>query len=482
MFCHRMVLPALAVLPLAGCATVPRQAGFGEVQTQVSQRSGHMVQWRNRTAEDAAVDAAVDRLLSRPLTVESAVQIALLNNLHLQATYQRLGVAQAELVQAGLLRNPVFSIERRFPGQALEMDIAGSFIDLFAAPLRKKVAASAFEAEKARVGQAVLEMAGQVRSAYYTLQADEQMLEMRQSVLAAAKASQAAAERIHAAGNSNGLDLANERNLAERAALDLMQAEAQLTQDRERLNQLMGLWGRRLAWTMPNRLASLPAGDPAPDELEGQALSRRLDLVAARQDIETAARSLGYDRTFRFVPEVGVGVHYEHDVDPSHSIGPSLELALPIFDQGQGKIAKGRAILEQKRFEYRALAVDIRSQVRSAYARLRAARAQAERYRDVILPLEANILHRTQLQYNGMFIGVFQLLQAKRSQIEAGRSYIEHLRDYWIARSDLEQAVGGRLEAGSPTTEPTTRPMAQPATAPAPATPGGHEDHSHKHH
>jgi cobalt-zinc-cadmium efflux system outer membrane protein len=177
-----------------------------------------------------------------------------------------------------------------------------------------------------------------------------------------------------------------------------------------------------------------------------------------------------------------VGVHYEHDVDPSHSIGPSLELALPIFDQGQGKIAKGRAILEQKRFEYRALAVDIRSQVRSTYARLRAARAQAERYRDVILPLEANILHRTQLQYNGMFIGVFQLLQAKRSQIEAGRSYIEHLRDYWIARSDLDQAVGGRLEAGPPTTEPTTRPMAQPATAPAPATPGGHEDHSHKHH
>jgi cobalt-zinc-cadmium efflux system outer membrane protein len=455
---RRILLSALLALPLAGCATVPRQAGFGDVQSRVSQRTGHMVQWRGRSADDRAVDSAVDRLLAHPLTLDAAVQVALLNNLHLQSTYQELGIAQADLVQAGLLGNPVFSVERRFPGQALEIDVAGSFLDLFAMPLRKKTAASAFEAEKSRVADAVLKTAAEVRSAYFIYQGDLQLLEMHQSISAAAQAAYDAARRIRAAGNSNELDLASQQSLALQAEVDLSAAQAQSVQDRERLNELMGLWGGRLNWSIPQRLAELPPSDPAPQQLQEQAIRRRLDLAAARQKIETAARSLGYTKTFRFVPDVGLGLHYEHDVDPSHSIGPALDLPIPIFDQGQAKVARGAAVLEQKRFEYQAMAVDIRSQVRAAYARMSAARQQAQRYRDVILPLQETIVRRSQLQYNGMFVSVFQLLQAKRAQIEAGQRYIEHLRDYWIARSDLERAIGGRLGEGSPATRPATRP------------------------
>ncbi len=153
-------LGAGAVLLLNGCATVPQRAGFDDVRRAVADRSGVTVQWRGQSQADAAADAAVASLLARPLTADDAVQIALLNNLTLQATYSDLGIAQADLVQAGLLANPVLSAERRFTngfgGQAAEVDVGYDFLQLFFIPLRRRVAASALESAKRRVGQGVL--------------------------------------------------------------------------------------------------------------------------------------------------------------------------------------------------------------------------------------------------------------------------------------------------------------------------------------
>ena len=170
----------------------------------------------------------------------------------------------------------------------------------------------------------------------------------------------------------------------------------------------------------------------------------------------------------RFVPEVFVGTHYEHEPDPVYSVGPSLALAIPLFDQGQAKMARSRSLLRQSQERYAALAVEIRSQVRAGYSRLSAARSRAEYYRSTVLPLHTEILKHSQLQYNAMQIGVFQLLMAKQAQIDAGREYIETRREYWIARSELERALGGRLKTadasvpGSPSSE-TIPEMGQPA-------------------
>ena len=442
---HRATLGG--ALLLAGCTNVPKEAGFGEVQKDVADRGGHLVQWRGQTAEDAAVDQAVRALLEKELTAEDAVQVALLNNLSLQATYQDLGVAQADLVQAGLLQNPVLSLERRFSGQAAEIDIVQDLIGLLAVPLRKRVAGAQFEAAKRRVGQAVLDTAAETREAFYEYQAAEQTLEMRRVVLEAASASADAARRLHDAGNTNDLDLANEQKLAAQARLDLADAERQAVQARERLTTVMGVWGPPAAsWKVAPRLPDPPPGtDLAQEGLEGLAISRRLDLAAERQEIIAAAQSLGLTRAFRYVPEITVGGHYEHEIDPQHSVGPSVQFTLPLFDQGQAQVAKGQALLRQAQVRYAARAVEIRSRVRAAFSRMAHARARAEYYRREVLPLQQKILDQTQLQFNGMFVGVFQLLQAKQAQINAGREYIESLRDYWVARAELEKQVGGRL-------------------------------------
>src|SRR5438067_5231477 len=108
-------LGSLCVALVVGCATVPKDAGFGSVQKAVTDRTGHRIRWNRETAADQEAARAVQSLLQQELAVDDAVQITLLNNRTLQATYEELGVAQAELVEAGLLRNPTLTAEVRFP-------------------------------------------------------------------------------------------------------------------------------------------------------------------------------------------------------------------------------------------------------------------------------------------------------------------------------------------------------------------------------
>ncbi len=161
---------ACAAAILTGCSSVPKDAGFGSVRATVADRTGMEIRWNQASKADRDVERSVADLLSRPLTPDSAVQVALLNNQNLQATYEDLGIAQAELVEAGLLRNPILSADVRFPRYvALPFDISvtQSFVDLLSLPLRKKVAGAAFEAAKLRVTNAVLATAAQTESAFY---------------------------------------------------------------------------------------------------------------------------------------------------------------------------------------------------------------------------------------------------------------------------------------------------------------------------
>lgn len=189
---------------MAGCASVPKEAGFPEVKTSVAQRAGLQVQWNRLTSDDRAVAEALNALLAEGLTADRAVQVALLNNRNLQATYEDLGVAQAEVVQAGLLRNPVFDGEVKFleggEGEIIEIAVVQDFLDVFFIPLRKRVAGNAFEAAKLRVTGAVLDLVGEVRSAFYTHAAAEQVLELRRTVLDATEASYDLARRSTARG------------------------------------------------------------------------------------------------------------------------------------------------------------------------------------------------------------------------------------------------------------------------------------------
>lgn len=470
-----MMKPAVVALAsaslLVGCTSAPKDSGFGDVRTEVAERAGHRPQWNRLGNDDGdrSVSAAVADLLAQGLNEERAVQVALLSNRNLQATYEDLGVARAELVQAGLLRNPVFDGEVKFleggGGTIVEVAVVQDFLDVFFIPLRKKVAANAFAGAKLRVTGAVLDLVGDVRAAFYTHAAAEQSLELRRTVVAATEASYDLARRVHAAGNMTDLDLANERALHEQAKLELARAEAAALDTRERLNVLLGLWGSNTTWAVQGRLPDPPADEVATDAIERRAVERNIDLAVARNELEAAARTLGIRRSLGLLPEAEAGVAAEREPGDEWSVGPAFSLPIPLFDQGRAATSAARAELERVRQRYAAKAVEVRSAARAARNRLLAARARAEHLKQVMVPLRREITRQTQLQYNAMLVGAFQLLQAKRDEVEAGVAYIDALREYWIARTQLQQVESGRTGALSTVEAPVVGGGASAASA-----------------
>ena len=431
---------------LAGCAHVDPNPAFRELANTVHLRTGKRVQWNRSSAADAQAQAAVASLLRRPLTADSAVQIALLNNHSLQAAYEELGIAQADLVEAGLLKNPAFIFERRFPGQAAEIDLLQEFIDILFLPLRKRIAAAQFEAAKLRVGHEILNVAAEVRAAFYEHQGDQQLVDMRQTVAQATERSAETALKMREAGNLRNLDLANEQASHAQAKIELAKAQAEAVASREKLNKVMGAFGTQTSWTVASRLPELPGSEISASQLESRAVQQRLDLEASRQQLIAEARARGIAPAEAILKGAEVGTHYEHEIEGGvHSVGPSVIVPIPIFNQGQPAAARANAKTRQAEQRYLALAADVRSDVRSARDKMLLARRQVEYFKSTALPTRTRVTQESQLEYNAMQIGPFQLLQAKQEEVKTGADSVEALRDYWVARAELEKAVGGSL-------------------------------------
>ena len=473
-------LLSLLLLVSTGCSSVKSAPEtFEEISILTEKKLGERIIWNNDEKAAKEIELAIDKLLEKPLSVADVVQIALLNSPALQAVYEEVGVAQADLVQAGLLQNPTFLIERRFPGKSLELDLAQNFIDLLFIPLRTRIAENYLEATKLKVAAAVLEHAAKTKEAFYELQASLQRLEMRRAVSKAMSASALAAAKIYKAGNIIELEMQNEQNLANEARVELADAENEVIQSREHLNIVLGLWNQRINWTINERLPNVPASDPDGRGLERLAINERLDLQAERRELDALGSNINLSGYGAMLTEAVLGFHSEREPGGDRSGGPSLEIPIPIFNQGEPQRARAAALFRQKASQFMQHAVEIRSEVRRAFTTMRTARKKAAYYQREILPLQAKMLQQTQLQYNGMFKSVFELLQAKKKQIDAAEEFIDALKDYWMSRTELELAVGGQIK-DVPMTE---QAAVQSSVTIYPSTTNStHSHHQGKHH
>jgi cobalt-zinc-cadmium efflux system outer membrane protein len=441
----KTLLCFVAVLATGVCSGASLEKSFDDVSNTVLSRTGKRVQWNRGTPLDAEAQRYVRSLLKRPLTPNSAVQIALLNNHELQATYEEIGIAQADLIEAGLLKNPLFSIERRWPGQALEADLFAQFIDILFLPLRKRAARAQLEAAKSRVGNEVLRIAAEVRAGFYEHQGNLQLGDLGAEIEKATAASAEAALQLHQAGNIRDLDLANEEAMHVQAKFDLAKGQALAVASREKLNKLMGAWGEQTNWTIAPRLPEPPKNEIGTSGLESRAVDQRLDLAALRFEALSQAQSLGFARFQEVAQQFEIGGHYVREIPGEHSMGPSFRIPIPFLNFGQGAKARGEAKLRQLQERYLSLAVEIRSDVRAARDRMLNARQIVDYSESTALPLRRRIVEESQLQYNAMQISQFDLLRAKQDEVNAGRQSVEAQRDYWVARAELEKAVGGPL-------------------------------------
>jgi outer membrane protein, heavy metal efflux system len=446
----RLGLGLIGCLLLPACASMQKERGHDDVARIVERRSGHHTGWEHGTPEARQIADRVEKLLEGGLTRDRAVEIALVNNPKLQETYDELDVSQADLVQAGLLSNPTLggSIGFRMNGSGrpeYEVSIVQSFLDIFLLPLRKRVAEAEFQAETLRVAHAALEVAAETSKEFATVQAGEQTVALMRDIAHGADAAATLADRQFEAGNITERAVATQRAASVQAELDLARDELQLTEQREALNRRLGLWGPEMGWKLAQNLPAVPEQDVPLEHLEVTALKQRLDVGAARKQLELMDTALSLARTSRYTGIINVGAHMHQDVTGPRLLGPTLSLELPIFDQRQALIGRLEAQRRQAQRELDALGLDVRSEVRIAQAKLELNRQGADRYLKTLLPLRRTILEQSQLEYNAMQIGLYELLASKKAESETFRAYIETVRDYWVARAELERALGGRI-------------------------------------
>lgn len=462
----RLLSLTLLVALASGCAAVRPQAAFDDIEATLAGRTDARVIWATGAAEDAAARAAVDSLLADSLTADAAVQIALLNNRRLQATFEDLGLAQADLVQAGLLSNPVFGGRSLWPTEGgpptLGVNVALEFLDVLYLPLRKRIARSAYAAARYRVAGAVLDLAAETRMAVVRAQADAARLAMQRRIVRNARAGYTASALLREAGNVPAVDVLAEQALYEQARLDELTAEGAMVESREALARLLGLSGPDADLVLAGPLPPVPAegglfvraaeADGVPTAvvdlaaIERAAVEASLELAAARADIETAAQRAGLADIEGLVPEVEIGGEAERD-DGDWKAGPEVGLVLPLFDQGQARSAAARGAVRRAQALYYATAVDVRSAARTLGQRLATTRRAALHYQTTVLPLRAALVQQTLLQYNAMQTGVFGLLDAQRQEAEAAARAVDALAAYWTTRADLDALLQGRLPA-----------------------------------
>jgi outer membrane protein TolC len=435
---------ALAVL--GGCASFSPDGAFGPVAQATQARLGQSVQWPRSETDRLAVAQRISELLARPLAADDAVQVALLNNRGLRASFAELGITEAEVVQAGRLPNPGFSFARLKRGDEVELERGFHFnvARLIAMPLIQQLEARRLARVQADTTLAVLALAADTRKAYIQALAAEETVRYMQQVRQTAEASAELARRMQQVGNFNKLQRAREQAFYADAALNLARAEQVRRSTRERLTRLMGLWGPQTAFELPARLPDLPARPEDRPDIEAVALAQRLDVQGARLAAEQTARNLGLTKATRFVNLLELGVVHNSSNEAPTQRGWEIGVELPLFDGGDARVARAEAVYMQAVDRAAETAINARSEVREAYAAYRSAYDIAEHQRDELVPLRKLIAEENLLRYNGMLIGVFELLADARLQIASVNRYIESLRDFWIAQADLELALIGQ--------------------------------------
>jgi len=473
-------LPLAAALTiLAGCVGVSRREGADRVQTLLNERVPAAVSWRSDPEGAAAVDARVAELTAAKITPVTAFQVAQLRNPRMAAEYARLGLAQADVVEASRIGNPTFSGSALKDGgpSKITTGLTAPLADVLLLPARRRLAAGEYERAQQTIAADLVTLASEVEVQWYEAAGAEQVAQMREAVATAAATSAELAQRFFEAGNISALELKLEQAAASQARIAALSARANATRERLALNTQMGLSGAQAAhWQL-----DVPLGVPVPAEdgletLQSLAREQRLDLAAARREVELLGDALGLARRWRLLGAVDVGVEREKETDGSKLTGPTLSLALPLFNQGQAAIARAQAQWELAKSALAQLELEIDNNVRLGVERVNAQRTIVEQYRSALVPQREAVVARQVERHNYMLIGAFELLLAKQQEYDAYQGYLEAVRDYWVARVELARAIGTRLPSAASVTERTIGVEAI-LSPPAPIG-GGHGGHS----
>jgi outer membrane protein TolC len=436
---RRPLLCSVLPLLLASCAQFSTDGGISKVSALAGQPVA-----RIQTTQDAQlVQDSTNTLLAAPLTADAAVQIALLNNRDLQASLSELGISEADLVRAGRLPNPFISFSR-LSGNGVEIEraIGFDFLSVLTMPARIKIERQRFEQVQQRAALQAVSLAANTRRAFFNAVAaaetERYLLQVEQSAAAGAEL----ALEMKKAGNWSALDAMRQQAFHAETVAQRDQAAQVRLAAHEELTQLLGL-ENGAAIQLPARLPDLPLALQQVAQPEQHALEHRLDVQIARSNALALADALGLSRDTALVDAIRLTYKNKSVSGEPRADGVEASLMLPLFDWTGSKNKRAEALYMQAVHQSADVAVRARSEVRTALAARQTAHSIARHYRDTVVPLRKQIADETLLRYNGMLIGVFELLVDARSQMQAVNGSILAVRDYWIAESGWQMALSG---------------------------------------
>lgn len=448
---HAAVVSISALLALAACAGGDLRDPAAAVNPYAAEQLGASVAWHGDTQAQRDSAAQVDRLLSQPLTADNAVRIALINSPALQSLMAQAVVDSAQAAQGAQLPNPVLSLSKLVRGEgdarelAIDRAISVSLVSLLSLPARAQRAGAEQARLQLQLTDDVVRVATQARLAWVQAVAAQEQARYAQTVLTAAQAGGELARRMEAAGNFSALQSAREQTFASDAqAASARGAQAALSR-REALVRTLGLSDAQAArLQLPEHLPDLPAAAPDAAALRQSAFEQRLDVQMARAQLKRVAQEQGVTQLDSLLGGLDIGWQSNSETGKPTQQGFELSIALPIFDAGNAQRAQARAAVVAAAQHSAQVEIDARSQLREAQARWQTSYSLARHYQDDVLPRRQAIADHMVRQYNGMLIGVFELLADARERVDSVNEAQTARRDFWLADAALHTALLGQ--------------------------------------
>ena len=447
----RWGLLSAAIILLGGCATVDiDQTIEGTNKTTQTFTNGKLTLNRTELQRQDASKLSAE-LLSKPLGMDEAVQLALANSPAMQTLLAQSWADMSLANQGGRIANPIFNFERVRSGDELEIGRLLSFglLDLLTLPRRMSIASSQVAQARVQLGVNVVDQVTQVRQAWVRAVGAQQSLAYAQQVNTSAQASAELARRMQQVGNFNKLQRARQQVFYADATAQLAASQHAVTAAREELTRLLGLTDEQQAMLkLPERLPDLPKASRQPQAVSTAARAQRLDVQMARSQLDAAGKSQGLNLITSLI-DVELGIRRDTVFDNaegtrSNRKGYELDIRLPIFDWGSAKRDAMNAQSLAAASRYESTVRGASSQLRESYSAYRTAYDVARHYRDEIVPLRKTMADENVLRYNGMLIGVFELLADNRSQIASVMGAINAYQQFWLADAALSASMIGK--------------------------------------
>ena len=457
----RLTSLAAASLVLAGCASINMDQAVRDTNDTTKTFTQGKLELSRTEQQGQARARLSSELLAKPLSMDDAVQLALANSPAVQTLLAQSWADMAQANQAGRIANPLFTFERTTFGSELELGRLLSFglLDLLTLPQRQVISRGQIAQAKVQLSANVVEQVTQVRQTWVRAVAAQQTLEYANQVNRSAQASAELARRMQQVGNFTRLQRARQQSFYADSTAQLASSQHASTAAREELIRQLGLTDAQAGQLkLPERLPDLPKEPQQAAVVNANANQQRLDVQLARHQLDNAGKSQGLNLITSLV-DVELGIRRDTVFDNAAGTstprkGYELDIRLPIFDWGTAKRDAMNAQSLAAASRYESTVRGASSQLRESYSAYRTAYDVARHYRDEIVPLRKTMAEENILRYNGMLIGVFELLADNRDQISSVTAAINAYQQFWLADAALAASMTGK---------PTATMMAAPA-------------------